>query len=133
MPRFRYLLDPLCLAGCAIYAVNRWMVKPNTVVEFFHFHFNDVWLIPCALPLLLWLHRKLDLRAHDRFPSITEVLLHLGIWCVTCEGIGPRWVPGISGDFGDVLAYSSGAIFALGWWRWQERRALAVRSAPLNA
>jgi hypothetical protein len=113
--------------------MNRWVVKPHTLVEFFHFHFNDVWLIPCALPLLLWLHRKLGLRTHDRFPSIAEVMLHLGIWCVICEGIGPRWMAGTSGDFRDVLAYSSGAISALCWWRWQERRSVAMDATPLNA
>ncbi|RBP44447.1 hypothetical protein DES53_104267 [Roseimicrobium gellanilyticum] len=133
MSRFRYLLDPLCLTGCALYALNRWAVKPHTTVEFFHYYFNDLWLIPCALPPLLWLHRKLSLRAHDRFPSSAEVLLHLGIWCVICEGIGPRWVPGTSGDYRDVLAYASGAILALCWWRWQEKRSPVSGREPLNA
>ena len=121
MSRFRYVLDPLCLAACSLYAMNRWVVKPRTAVEFFHFHFNDVWLIPCALPLVLWLHRKLGLRSHDRFPSIAEVLLHLGVWCVICEGIGPHWMPGTSGDSRDVMAYTAGALLALVWWRWRAR------------
>jgi hypothetical protein len=133
MPRFRYLLDPLCLTGCFLYALNRWVVKPHTTVEFFHFHFNDLWLIPCALPPLLWLHRKLGLRSHDRFPTLTEVLLHLVIWCVICEGIGPRWMPGTSGDFRDVIAYATGAIFAIIGWRWQEQRSSFIAAGSRNA
>ncbi|HSI61838.1 MAG TPA: hypothetical protein VLE43_01930 [Candidatus Saccharimonadia bacterium] len=121
MARFRYLLDPLCLTGCALYALNRWVVKPRVEAEFIQFHFNDLWLIPCALPLILWLHRKLGLRNHDGFPSVAEVLSHLVVWCVICEAIGPRWMPGTSGDLRDVYAYTSGALPALLYWRWQDR------------
>ena len=55
MPRFRYLGDPLFLTGCAAYAGNRWLIKPVIAWPFLQGHFNDLWLIPCALPPVLWL------------------------------------------------------------------------------
>lgn len=131
MPRFRYLLDPLCLTGCAAYALNRWVVKPRVAAEFWHFHFNDLWLIPCALPPLLWVQRRLGLRTHDRHPGVGEVVLHLLVWCIICEWIGPRWVPGTSGDWRDVLAYTVGAGASLAWWRWREGTQLrGLRNGP---
>lgn len=117
MPRFRYLCDPLFLVGCAAYAVNRWLVKPHLAAEFVQFYFNDLWLIPCALPPVLWLHRRLNLRSHDDLPSISEIAWHLVMWSVICEWIGPEFVSHTSGDWMDVVAYTSGAVLAGLWWQ----------------
>src|SRR4051812_37361244 len=38
---FRYALDPLCVGACALYAVNRFFIKPHVGYGFFHSHFND--------------------------------------------------------------------------------------------
>ncbi|WP_156345593.1 hypothetical protein [Verrucomicrobium spinosum] len=67
-PRFRYLLDPLFLVGCTAYALNRWLIKPQVGVEFIYYQFNDLWVIPCALPPVLWLHRVLGLGPHKPCP-----------------------------------------------------------------
>ncbi len=130
LTRFRYLLDPLCLAGCAAYAVNRWLVKPRVGAGFLQFHFNDLWLIPCALPPLLWAQRRLGLRTHDGWPAVTEVVLHLIVWCIICEWLGPRWMSGTQGDWRDVAAYAAGAVLACGWWRWRSHRADRGRTVP---
>ena len=122
MPQFRYLRDPLCLLGCAAYALNRWVVKPHVPLGFLHSHFNDLWLIPCALPPILWLHRQLGLRQLDLAPQISEITLHLIVWAVLCEWMGPRFVTHATGDPLDVLAYALGAVLAGLWWqrdRWQ--------------
>src|SRR5882672_10855482 len=122
MRRFRYLCDPLFLMGCAAYAINRWFIKPHLHVEFFHSHFNDLWLIPCALPPILWLHRRLGLRIHDAAPQLSEIALHLVFWSALFEWIGPKFVPHTTGDLADVIAYAIGAISAGLWWhreRWQ--------------
>src|SRR5580658_4433734 len=60
--RFGYVFDPFFLACCALYAVNRWLIKPHTHIAFFHNWFNDALLIPCALPPLLLAHDLLRLR-----------------------------------------------------------------------
>lgn len=80
-------------------------------------HFNDLWMIPCALPPLLWLYRRLGLRQHDRPPEVSEMVFHLVFWSLFCEGLGPFLVPRSTGDPWDVAAYSAGALVAGLWWR----------------
>ena len=76
MNSFRYLSDRLFLASCALYAGNRWLLKQHVRSAFLHNHFNDLLLIPCALPPLLWMQRKLHLRDNDNLPSISEITLN---------------------------------------------------------
>jgi SAM-dependent methyltransferase len=123
--RFRYLGDSLFLLGSLLYALNRWWIKPHVHSRFMHDHFNDLLLIPCALPPLLLLQRWLRLRTHDGLPSIGEVVLYWTVWSLFLEGIGPRLIPWKSvGDPWDVVAYGVGAIAATLWWqreRWWRR------------
>lgn len=121
MKRFRYVLDPLCLACCALYALNSWGVKPHTHVAFFRFWFNDMLLIPCALPPLLQMYRWLKLRTHDAPPSLAEISGLLVFWSVLFEAIGPH-VMRTTGDWRDVIAYTAGALVAALFWRWPEFR-----------
>ena len=122
MRQFRYWRDPLFVCGCAAYAINRWLIKPHLHAGFFHSHFNDVWLIPCALPPILWLHRRLGLRTHDAAPETSEIILHLVFWSLLFEWVGPHFVAHTTGDPLDALAYAVGALVAGAWWhgeRWQ--------------
>jgi hypothetical protein len=124
MRRFLYLRDPLFLTGCAAYAINRLLIKPHVHTGFFHSHFNDCWLIPCALPPVLWLHRRLGVRLHDCAPRLSEIASHLVFWSVLFEWIGPKLVPHTVGDPADVIAYVAGAVIAGLWWnreRWLAR------------
>jgi hypothetical protein len=120
MRRFGYLRDPLFIVGCVSYAVNRWVLKPHLHSSLLHFYFNDFWLIPCALPPILWLHRQLGLRAHDAMPTLSEIVLHLAFWSLLFEWIGPRFMPHTTGDPWDVLAYTLGAALGCLWW-WRDR------------
>jgi hypothetical protein len=117
MPPFLYLRDPAFLIGCAAYFLNRFLLKPRLHLGFLHSHFNDLWLIPCALPPILWLHRRLGLRSHDKPPQFSEILSHLVFWSLLFEWIGPRFVAHSTSDPLDVLSYSAGAILAALWWR----------------
>ncbi len=117
MRRFGYVRDPAFIGGCAAYALNRWCFKPHFASPFLHSYFNDLWLIPCALPPILWLHRKLGLRRHDDFPTWTEIGFHLAFWSVLFEYLGPRWIPGTTADVLDIAAYAAGSIAAGIWWR----------------
>lgn len=117
--RFRYLFDSLFLPGCGLYATNRWLIKPHVHSGFFHDWFNDTLLIPCALPPLLWLHRRLGLRSHDFQPGWGEVLAHLVGWSILFEAIGPR-IMRTTGDPWDVAAYAGGGFLATLWWHRRE-------------
>lgn len=129
MKRFAYWADPLCLLSCSLYAVNRWGLKPRIHSPFLHDHFNDLLLIPCALPPLLWLHRRLRLRFDDQAPTPAEIGLHLAIWSVLFEIIGPRILPHATGDPWDIVAYVAGGIVAGLWWH---RHLLSRRRAPAS-
>ena len=115
--RFRYLRDPLFLCACAAYALNRWLLKPNLPQPLLHNWFNDLLLIPCALPPLLLMHRWLGLRKHDETPTRFEIFGHLVGWAILFEAIGPHLMRGVTGDPWDVAAYSIGAIAAIRWWQ----------------
>jgi hypothetical protein len=114
--RFTYVGDPIFLICCALYATNRWLVKPHVHAVFFHSWFNDLLLIPCALPPLLLIHRWLKLRAHDEPPTAWEIAGHLIGWSVLFEWIGPH-IMRTTGDPWDVVAYTVGAVAAFCCWR----------------
>lgn len=128
MHRFRYLRDPLFLFGCAAYTLNRWLLKPHLPSGFLHSHFNDLWLIPCALPPILWLHRQSGLRSHDQPPTLSEITLHLVFWSALFEWIGPKFVSHTTADLLDVVAYLAGAVLAGVWWQRDRWCKVAIRS-----
>ncbi|HLH55253.1 MAG TPA: hypothetical protein VKY92_16740 [Verrucomicrobiae bacterium] len=116
MNAFGYLLDPLFLITCFLYALNRWALKPHIHSAFLHDHFNDVLLIPCALPPLLFIQRWLNLRRHDLVPTWGEIGLYLVVWSILFEVVGPHIMPWTVGDPMDVVAYVAGGVLAGLWW-----------------
>jgi hypothetical protein len=114
--RFPPPLDPVCIAACASYAINRWVVAPHVSVSWVHSWVNDVFLIPAALPMLLGLQQMLGLRQSDGPPTWTEVIAHLAGWSLLFEYIGPMLNPRSTGDVWDVVAYTIGAVAAGCWW-----------------
>ena len=102
--------------SCGLYVLNRFYLKPHFHSVFLRSHFNDVLLIPCALPPVLLLQRWLRLRGDDDMPNLVEIGFHLVIWCVLFEVIGPRILPYAVGDAWDMVAYCAGGVFAALWW-----------------
>ena len=80
-------------------------------------YFNDMLLIPAALPVVLWLQCRLGLRPADLKPQRSEILLHLVVWSVAAEVIAPHLFSRATGDPWDVAAYASGALVAGLIWR----------------
>lgn len=117
MTRFRYALDPLCLLACGLYLLNRAWLRTHGGGPFLHGYFNDLLLIPAALPLLLWLQRKLGVRADDARPRWREIGLHLVAWAVMAELVVPQLNHHATGDWRDVVAYGVGALVAGVWWQ----------------
>ena len=121
MKRFGYWRDPLFVVGCALYGLNRWVLKPHVHSDFLHGQFNDILLIPCALPLVLWLQRQLGLRHHDLPPTLREIAFHLAVWSALFEVVGPHFLR-VTGDPLDVLAYAIGGAVAGIWWHLSAQR-----------
>ena len=109
-------MDPLFLLSSSLYALNRWGLKPRLHNAFLHDHFNDLLLIPCALPPLLLIQRWLRLRQDDQVPKVGEIALYLLVWSILFEVIGPRIMPWTVGDPWDVMAYVVGGVLAGLWW-----------------
>lgn len=116
MKQFRYALDPICLAACAGYGVNRWLVPAALKGVFLKGYFADTLLIPAALPLLLWLQRRLRLRPTDDRPQWTEIVMHWAVWSVACEVVAPHLSTRATGDPWDVAAYAGGALVSGVLW-----------------
>ena len=110
MKAFRYARDPLCLAACASYGVNRWLLPLAVKGVFLRNYFDDTLLIPAALPLMLWLHQRLGLRPADAQPRWSEIALHAAVWSVAAELIAPHVFVRATSDPWDVVAYAGGAL-----------------------
>lgn len=115
-------LDPVCLAACASYAINRWGIEPHVSATWVHSWVNDMLLIPAALPVLFAVQQALGLRKHDGPPTWPEIGAHVAGWSLLFEGFGPMLNPRSTGDVWDVIAYSIGSIAAGFWWQSQRRR-----------
>ena len=117
MKRFGYLRDPLCIIACGLYALNRWYLRGHVGGHFLAGYFNDVLLVPAALPLVLWVQRNLGVRPNDQPPRWREIALHLVVWSITAEAIMPHLTTRATGDWRDVAAYAAGALGAGCWWQ----------------
>lgn len=116
MKSYVFWRDPLWWFGCGLYAFNRWFLKVHVHSAFLHGYFDDLLLIPCALPVVLWLQQLLRLRDHSRPPGPGEIVFHLAIWSVLFEVIGPHLMK-TTGDPLDIVSYAVGAVAAGWWWR----------------
>lgn len=116
MKKYGYGRDPVCLTACTLYAANRWALPAALSGPFLRNHFNDLLLIPAALPLVLWVQRRLRLRTTDAPPDWREVLMHLVVWSVAAEIVGPHLFARATGDIWDVAAYATGAVVATVFW-----------------
>jgi hypothetical protein len=94
---------------------------------------NDLLLIPCALPLVLFIHKTFGLRKADSFPKIFEVILHLVIWSIYCEWIGPIIQNKGIADPLDVLAYWVGGLLSWALWNWRSSNPQAHPSRIFSA
>lgn len=117
MRRFGYARDPLCLLACVLYGLNRFWLRRHVGGPFLHGYFNDLLLIPAALPLVLWLQRKLGLRPDDARPRWAEITSHLVVWSIVAEAVMPWLTTRATGDWRDVLAYTAGAVVAGCCWQ----------------
>ena len=117
---FLYLKDPLFLTCLVLYFANRWLLKPLFPSGFVHAYLNDLICIPFWVPIMLWMMRKAGLRTDDAPPQWYEILLPLLVWSAVFELLIPQLGPfrrlAVS-DPGDILAYTSGALFGALFWR----------------
>ncbi len=93
--------------------------------------FNDLLMAPCAIPVVFWIFRRLELRRVDDPPKLIELGWILAVWSVLFEWIGPMYVPGTTADWRDVVMYWAGGFFAWGIWRIRLAPNLGMSFDPL--
>jgi len=121
--------DALWIGSVALFALNRWWIKPHFSGAFWHSSLNDVLCLPVWMPVCVWLFARLRLRDFSP-PRPLEIAVCLLFWSVVFE----VWLPHVStfgkfsaGDPLDVLAYAGGGF--LGWLWWEHLRRRAVKAA----
>jgi hypothetical protein len=118
--KFRFLSDPIFLASVALYALNRWLLRPAFPDNgFLHGYLTDLLCLPVFVPFLVWAMWRLKLR-DDAPPRWSEIVIPLVFWSLMFE----FWLPQTTifgrfsrGDPFDIVAYASGGIFAFGIWK----------------
>lgn len=102
--------------ACAAYGFNRWLLPAAWKTGFLRDYFDDLLLIPAALPLLLGLERWLGTRRNAGPPRWAEIALVVALWSIAAEAVAPRLTARAVGDAWDVVAYTAGALAAGLWW-----------------
>lgn len=132
---FRYLRDPLFMFCLALYALNRWILKPHFAWPFLHNSLNDVICIPFWLPLMLLSMRKSGARNNDAPPRAIEIVIPLLMWSWVFE----IWLPNVAAfkgkaiaDYHDILAYAIGAALSSLFWNWFYRPRKPVATVALD-
>lgn len=110
--RFRYALDPLCVAAGLLYVLQRWIIDVPALRGWF----TDVLLIPAGLPVFLWGGRLIALRSHDKPPTAWEIAFLFVLWSFAAEIIAPALFAHCTADPRDVVCYAVGSLFSLAWW-----------------
>lgn len=118
-PAFAYFADKTFLSACSLYAANRFWGKPllGDSVHFLRNHLDDCLLIPVALPPLLYVFRKLDLRRDDSPPGFREVAEWTILWSFAFEWAFPCFLQKGVADLWDVLGYAVGGFVSWLLWR----------------
>lgn len=134
-PDFAYARDSLFRLALLLYLGNRLLLSclPGWHTPFLAGHFNDLLLVPVALPLFCAFYRLLNLRRHNRPPGWREIAAHTLWWSLFFEGLGPLCLHHGIADPLDVLAYGAGALVCGLWWnrwRWVPSRMIWPAASP---
>lgn len=113
-PAFRYFGDPVFLGASFLFGINRFFLRPlfGGYFSLLRNHWNDCFLIPAALPVLVWMFRKTNLRKHDAPPTWSEIIEWTLLWSLTFEWFFPRFFHWGTADWRDALCYATGALVA---------------------
>lgn len=117
--KFRYLADPVFLVCFTAYWLNRLAEAWNLSPALLQAYLNDFVCAGFWIPPMLWVSRKLKLRAHDGPPDAIEILVPLVIWTAVFEVVLPtqqRWQGIAIADSMDVVCYFAGGLAASLCW-----------------
>lgn len=119
--RYKFLLDPIFLISILLYSINKSLLIFTSYlnkISLLTGYFNDLLLIPCVLPLLIFIINKLGFRSYKYSPQTSEVIITISIVVIICEFIGPFILIKGTYDLVDILAYSLGGLISLILWKY---------------
>ena len=116
------LKDPFWGISIACYIIHRFWQVLSPDSGWMDRHWNDLWMLPCALPLILSLYGALGMRAHALRVTGGEILWHGLLWGFMAEFIGPLLFDHAVSDLWDLLAYALGGFLMFFRWHCTELR-----------
>jgi len=102
---YYWLIEPVFLVSVFLYVILRFLIRPHIPFDYW----TDLFLVPGMLPPMLTLYETLGWRKLTPL-TLKEVLVHLVIWSVVIEGVGPLLYSSSTADINDVLAYVVGGL-----------------------
>ncbi|XOV71453.1 MAG: hypothetical protein ACFHW5_22565 [Verrucomicrobiota bacterium] len=108
--------DSFWLLSLACYAIHRIWQWASPAPGWMSSYWNDIWMLPCAVPLVIRIYETLNLREPNMHPSLSEIVWHGLLWSFMAEGLAPVWFPSSTADPLDLAAYALGGFML--WLRW---------------
>ncbi len=105
-----FFRDPMWMVAMACYASHRCWQWYFPGAGWMDSYWNDFLMLPCALPLILWLYGLLGLRDDSIKPLGIEILGHGILWGLMAEMVGPLVFDHSVGDPWDLVAYAAGGL-----------------------
>ena len=99
------------------------LAHPGLALKTYRWFTDPVFIGAC---LLYAANRLLGLRAQDRPPRWSEIGIHLVVWSILFEVIGPNPLT-VHRDFLDIQAYAAGGLAAGLWWNRPALQSMACR------
>lgn len=117
---FHLLRDPFWIMATLCYVLHKcWQsVFPDS--GWMDQYWSDIWMLPCALPVILSLYSAFGLRKPGALPSVAEILSHGVLWGLMAEFLGPMLFAHSVGDPWDLVAYAVGGFFIFARWHYSE-------------
>jgi hypothetical protein len=106
----RHGVQPPWLLALGCYGMHVSWAPHASMPSWVSAYWNDFWMMPCALPLVLWVYRFVGLRSSEGPATAGEILSHGVLWAFMAEGLAPELFPHSVRDPWDVLAYFLGGL-----------------------
>jgi hypothetical protein len=117
--------EPVFVVSALAYWSNFILLRYFSVHNhFLKFYFDDVLLVPCALPVILFFVAAFGFRDLRRPPTLSEIITCLIIWSIAFEIVGPAIMAKGTADILDIVAYWFGA--GVSWILWNYRNSISV-------
>jgi hypothetical protein len=117
---YKYYGDPVFVVSIICYSINKLLLISHRSFEssFMNNYFNDIFVVPCLLPILIYCIARMKLRNKYSGPLIIEIFLFVSVISLMCEIFGPYFLGKGVYDPIDIFAYLLGGMISWFIWRY---------------